>query len=71
MKQNRLDAKKIGSNIKRAIRASAYRTQEEFAAKFGTGVRNLSRWCNGGIEKFYIVQEIADFLGIDVLTLLF
>ena len=60
----------VGSNLKRAIKRSEWRTQERFAEAFGAEVRTVGRWCNEGIDKLSLIQQIADFLGIDVWTLL-
>lgn len=59
-----------GANLKRLIKESKYRTQEEFAFEFGTDVRTVGRWINKGIKNLDAVQEIADFFGIDALSIL-
>ncbi|HBN12777.1 MAG TPA: hypothetical protein DD415_04090 [Clostridiales bacterium] len=59
-----------GKNLKRLIKTSKYKTQEEFAYCFGTDVRTVSRWVNNGINNLDTLQEIAEFLGIEVLELL-
>ena len=71
MKQTNIDLNKIvGANLKRAIRESEWKTQERFAEAFCAEVRTVGRWCNQGIDKLSLIQQIADFLGIDVLALL-
>ena len=71
MKQTNLDLNKIvGANLKRAIKESKWRTQEKFSEAFGAEVRTVGRWCNQGIDKLSLVQQIADFLEIDVFALL-
>ena len=71
MKQNSIDLGKIvGANLKRAIKESKWKTQEKFSEAFGAEVRTVGRWCNQGIDKLSLVQQIADFLEIDVFTLL-
>ena len=71
MKQTNIDLNKIvGANLKRAIKESKWRTQERFSEAFGAEVRTVGRWCNQGIDKLSLVQQIADFLEIDVFTLL-
>lgn len=71
MEQTNMDLNKIvGANLKRAIKESKWRTQEKFAEAFPTTVRNVSRWCNKGVDKISLVQDLADFLGIDVFALL-
>ena len=71
MKQTNMDLDKIvGVNLKRAIKESMWRTQEKFAEAFGAEVRTVGRWCNQGIDKLSLIQQIADFLEIDVYALL-
>ena len=71
MEQTNIDLNKIvGANLKRAIKKSKWRTQEKFSEAFGAEVRTVGRWCNQGIDKLTLVQQIADFLEIDVFTLL-
>lgn len=71
MKQTNIDLGKIvGANLKRAIKESKWKTQEKFAEAFGAEVRTVGRWCNQGIDKLSLVQQIADFLEIDVFALL-
>jgi hypothetical protein len=60
----------VGENLKRAIKESKWKTQEKFSEAFGAEVRTVGRWCNQGIDKLSLVQQIADFLEIDVFTLL-
>ena len=71
MKQTNIDLNKIvGANLKRAIKESKLKTQEKFSEAFGAEVRTVGRWCNQGIDKLSLVQQIADFLEIDVFALL-
>ena len=71
MKQNNTDLSVIvGVNLKRAIRESEWRTQAKFAEAFGAEERTVGRWCNQGIDKLSLIQQIADFPNIDVLALL-
>ena len=71
MKQTNIDLGKIvGANLKRAIKESKWKTQEKFSEAFGAEVRSVGRWCNQGIDKLSLVQQIADFLEIDVFALL-
>ena len=71
MKQTNIDLGKIvGANLKRAIKESKWKTQEKVAEAFGAEVRTVGRWCNQGIDKLSLVQQIADFLEIDVFALL-
>ena len=57
-----------GANLKRLIKNSKYRTQEEFAFEFGTDVRTVGRWVNKGIKNLDTIQQIAVFFDIDALT---
>lgn len=71
MTQNRTDlGKVVGANLRRLIKGSAYRTQAEFAYAFGVDERTVRRWVSSGIEKVYIIDEIADFFKIDRMNLL-
>ena len=71
MKQTNIDLNKIvGANLERAIKESKWKTQEKFSEAFGAEVRTVGRWCNQGIDKLSLVQQIADFLEIDVFALL-
>ena len=40
-----------GINLKRLIRSSRYRTQENFAYEFGAEIRTVSRWLNAGVKN--------------------
>ena len=71
MKQTNLDLNQVvGANLKRAIKESKWKTQEKVSEAFGAEVRTVGRWCNQGIDKLSLVQQIADFLEIDVFALL-
>ena len=71
MKHTNIDLGKIvGANLKRAIKESKWKTQERFSEAFGAEVRTVGRWCNQGVDKLSLVQQIADFLEIDVFALL-
>ena len=59
-----------GNNVKKIIKESVYKTQEEFAYSFGAEIRTVSRWLNSGIKNIDTLQEIAEFLDVDVLSLL-
>ncbi len=71
MKQTKLYLNKIvGANLKRTIKESKWRTQEKFSEAFGAEIRTVGRWCNQGIDKLSLIQQIAEFLEVDVFTLL-
>ena len=60
----------VGANLKRYIKLSRWKTQAEFAYAFGGEERTVGRWCNNGIDKLSLIQQIADFLDIDIMKLL-
>ena len=69
MEQNHQDLSLLaGANLKRLIKNSKYKTQEEFAFRFGTDVRTVGRWIRGGINSIATIQQIAVFFGIDALA---
>ena len=71
MTQNRTElGKVVGANLKRLIKESVYRTQAIFAQEYGVDERTVRRWVSQGIEKVYIIDEIADFFKIDRMSLL-
>lgn len=69
MEQNIKDLGLVaGANLKRLIKNSKYKTQEEFAFEFGTDVRTVGRWICGGINSLATIQQIAAFFGVDALA---
>ena len=69
MEQNIKDLGLVaGANLKRLIKNSEYKTQEEFAFEFGTDVRTVGRWIRGGINSLATIQQIAAFFGVDALA---
>ena len=69
MEQNIKDLGLVaGANLKRLIKNSKYKTQEEFAFEFGTDVRTVGRWIRGGINSLATIQQIAAFIGVDALA---
>ena len=66
MEQNIKDLGLVaGANLKRLIKNSKYKTQEEFAFEFCTDVRTVGRWVNKGIKNLDTIQQIAAFFDID------
>lgn len=59
-----------GANLKRLIKESKYKTQENFAEAYNTDARCVRRWIRDGITKTDQLQEIADLFGISVFELL-
>ena len=69
MEQNIKDLGLVaGANLKRLIKNSKYKTQEEFAFEFCTDVRTVGRWVNKGIKNLDTIQQIAAFFGVDALA---
>jgi transcriptional regulator with XRE-family HTH domain len=60
----------VGDNLKRLIKKSGYKTQEEFASRFGTDVRTVNRWVNQGLYNLITIEQVAHFFDVDPLTLL-
>lgn len=56
--------------LKRLIKESKYQTQEGFAFAFGAETRTLSRWLNQGVRNNDTLEQLADFLSVDILELL-
>ena len=57
--------KKAGDFLRKLIQQN-YSSQEEFAIDFGTDIRTISRYINGGINKVNVIQELAEFFEIDI-----
>ena len=71
MKQNRTDlGRVVGANLKRLIKESEYRTQARFAEAYFVDERTVRRWVSQGVEKVYIIDELAEFFKIDRMSLL-
>ena len=61
----------VGENLKRLIKESKYRTQEQFAEAVFADVTTVRRWLRNGIDEISTVLTVADVLGVDVTALLF
>ncbi len=59
----------IGANLKRLIKKSKYRTQENFSFEFGIELRRLSRWLNGSISRIEDIVYMANALEVDFRSL--
>lgn len=71
MREKRKPLSKIaGERLKRLIKESKYQTQEEFAFALGAETRTLSRWLNQGVRNIDTLEQLADFLSVDILELL-
>jgi len=64
-----LTPEKIGNNLKRLIKESKYRTQEEFAYEAGADVRTVRRWAQR-LDSISTIVHIAYVLDVDVISLL-
>lgn len=60
----------VGANLKRLIKESKYRTQEEFAFQFGVDDRTVRRWIGKGVYDIRSIQQLADFFEIGVFDIL-
>ena len=63
-------SKIAGENLKRLIKQTRYRTQEEFAFAFGAETGTLSRWLNQGIKDIDTLEQLADFISVNIVDLL-
>lgn len=63
-------SKIAGENLKCLIKETKYRTQEEFAYAFGVETRTLSRWLNQGVKDIDTLEQLANFLSVDITDLL-
>ena len=63
-------SKIAGENLKRLIKQTRYKTQEEFAFAFGAETRTLSRWLNQGIKDIDTLEQLANFISVNVVDLL-
>lgn len=69
MNDKKLLSKIAGENLKQLIKAK-YISQGDFAFDFGVEMRTLSRWLNKGITNLDMLQQIAEFLQIEITDLL-
>ena len=66
-----LSSERIGTNLKRLIKESEYRTQEAFAEACYTDARVIRRWIKDGIKNIDTIALVAKTLNVDVMALLF
>ena len=64
-----LSPERIGGNLKRLIKESEFRTQEEFANAIGADVRTVRRWVQR-LDSISTIVQIAKVLQVDVMALL-
>lgn len=65
----KLTPERVGSNLKRLIKESKYRTQEAFAEAVDADVRTVRRWVQK-LDSISTVVYIAEVLDVDVMALL-
>ena len=53
-----------GQKLKQLIKEN-YASQEDFAWDYGTEIRTVSRYCNEGINKIIVIQELAEVFNVD------
>lgn len=68
MNEEKLLSKIAGENLKQVIKAN-YLSQADFAFDFGVEMRTLSRWLNNGITNIDTLQQITEFLQIEITDL--
>ena len=54
-----------GQKLKQLIKENDYTSQEDFALDYGAELRTISRYINNGINKIDVIQELAEFFGVD------
>lgn len=70
MGQDRKDlGRTAGENLRRLMKERGL-TQEDLADGYGVSVRTVQRWVSGGLYDVRRIGELAEFLGVDALTLL-
>lgn len=62
-----LSPQMLAGNKLRKLIAENFDSQEDFAYEFGIDVRTVSRYINNGINKLDIIQELADWFGIEIM----
>ena len=64
-------AERAGKNLKNLIKASVFKTQDEFAVKaMMVDPSTVRRWIAHGIRDINLLEEIAEALEIDFIELL-
>lgn len=59
--------RKAGEALRRLIQEH-YSSQEEFAYDYGADLRTINRYINNGINKINVVQELADFFNVELIS---
>ena len=63
-------SEKVGQNLKKYIKISAYRTQENFAVAMNAHPTTIRRWIAHGVNDIDTIKKIAEMLEIDIFELL-
>ena len=66
-----LSSERVGTNLKRLIKESEFRTQEAFAEACYADARVIRRWIKDGIKNIDTIALVAKTLNVDVMALLF
>ena len=59
--------RKAGETLRRLIQEH-YSSQEEFAYDYGADLRTINRYINNGINKINVVQELANFFNVELIS---
>lgn len=70
MTMNDLSPQMLAGQRLRKLIAENFPSQEEFAFQYGADVRTINRYINNGINKLDIIQELADWFGVDFMDFL-
>ena len=63
-----MSAERVAGETLRKLIQENYSSQEEFAYDYGADLRTISRYINKGINKINVVQELADFFGVSLIS---
>ena len=69
MARDYIDPLKVGAILRRYIKAK-YHYLWQFANDYGCSERTLQYYLSGGLDSISTLNSIAQFLGIDVWTIL-
>lgn len=57
---------KAGQKLRALIAESERcKSQEDFAEQYGADVRTISRYINNGIKDVDLIQDLADWFGVE------
>ena len=71
MATNFIDSKKLGAILKRLIKESSYKTQENFAYDgMFVDPKTVRNWVAGKLDSIETLCDIARHLDVDVMTIL-